>query len=118
MSGGLGPHVLRVDGVEVAAEEMGDQLVLSCALTDDESLLPPLAVYAAGRMLKEDAALAYGDARAFLWQGAPADADAHAMLRLFETFMDSCDWWRARVEAVRGGEAKSASAPGEMMIRP
>lgn len=133
---------LRVDGAEVFAEETDRSLVLRCVLTDDETLLPTLASYAAGRMLKEDATLAYGevseghtvgtsaaqpsggpaarwpDGAAFLWQSIPADADAHGLLRLFETFMDSCDWWRARVDALRGNESFEASAPETVMIRP
>ena len=127
------PYILRVDGMEVFAEEIDGRLVLSYALTDDESLVASLAAYAAGRMLKEDAVLAYGgvgvaasrqDAKtssrqAFIWQDAPADSDDHGMLRLFETFMDSCEWWRARVDALNeGGGAQSTSAPDAMVILP
>jgi len=117
---------LRVDGAEVEAEEMDGRLVLSCALTDDETLLPTLATYAAGRMLREDATLSYGVAegrgpsnyQAFLWQDVPDDTDEHGLLRLFETFMDSCDWWRARVEALRGNDTAVSSVPETVMIRP
>ena len=126
ISSGSVSFTLRVDGAEVIAEEMDGRLVLSHALTDDESLLPTLAVYAAGRMLKEYATLAYGNlqpiktssSQAFLWQEVPANADSHAMLRLFETFMDSCDWWRARVDAMRGEGASVASAQETVMILP
>ena len=117
-SRGAVSSILRVDGVEVSAEEAGGRLVLSCELTDDESLLPKLAEYSAGRMLKEDASLAYGNRRAILWQDAPADAGVHELKRLFETFMDSCDWGRDRVDALRGGEQVSAPQSEEMMIRP
>ena len=109
---------LRVDGVEVVAEEMDERLVLLCSLSDDETLLPTLATYAAGRMLKENATLAYGNHSAFLWQDVPANADSHALLRLFETFMDSCDWWRARIDALRGNGPAETSAPETMVIRP
>ena len=118
ISGNGVSSVLRVDGMEVSAEEADRRIRLSYALTDDETLLPTLATYAAGRMLKEEAALSYGDGRAFLWQDGPADADAHAMLRLFETFMDSCDWWRERVDALRGNAEGAAAVPETMMIRP
>lgn len=118
ISGGGGSAVLRVDGMEIVAEEADRHIRLSYALTDDETLLPTLATYAAGRMLKEEAALSYGDGRAFLWQEAPADADARAMLRLFETFMDSCDWWRERVDALRGNAEVATAVPETMMIRP
>ena len=117
---------LRVDGAEVVAEEMDGRLVLLCSLTDDETLLPTLAMYSAGRMLKEEATLSYGIVEGrragglttFLWQDASVDADAHGLLRLFETFMDSCDWWRARVEALRGNGTVETSVPETMMIRP
>ena len=104
---GSSSFTMRVDGMEIVAEEAGGRIVLSFALTDDASALPLLASYATGRMLKEDAVLAYGapgrqvsgphGRAAFLWQDAPADADERTLLRLFETFADSCDWWRARV---------------------
>ena len=124
--GGTMSFTLRVDGMEVFAEEMDGRLVLSHALSGDERLLPTLAAYAAGRMLREDATLAYGNCQtikplgpqAFIWQEAPADADAHRLRRLLETFMNSCDWWRARVDALRESEAESASVPETMMIRP
>lgn len=118
ISGNGVSSVLRVDGMEVSAEEADRRIRLSYVLTDDEALLPTLATYAAGRMLKEEAALSYGDGRAFLWQDAPADADARVMLRLFETFMDSCDWWRARVDALRGNAEVAVAVPETMMIRP
>lgn len=108
----------RVDGAEILSEEADGRLILSCVLAEDESPLPTLAGYAAGRMLKEDAVLAYGDGKALLWQDAPADADPHALLRLFETFMDSCDWWRERARALRGGDAEGAHAAESMVIRP
>lgn len=124
------PFVMRVDGMEILAEESAGRIFLSFALTDDASQIPMLASYAAGRMLREDAVLTYGrmaDAGAqggdegpcaFLWQSAPADADGHVFMRFFETFMDSCDWWRERVDVLRGGAPDGSSVPATMMIRP
>ena len=128
------PFTLRVDGKEVRVGESAGRIVLSTLLTDDDAMLPVLAAYAAGRILHEDATLAYGrqpDAgsrkpkagspesgsrlSAFLWQDAPADADDRALVRLFESFADSCDWWRARVdERGKGGTAEISEA----VIRP
>ena len=115
---GSASYTLRVDGMEILAEERDGRLVLSRVLTDSDELVPALAGYAAGRLLREEAALsaepnAHG---AFLWQDAPAAADAQALVRLFETFLDSCDWWRSRVAGDAAGGA-AATAP-EMMIRP
>ena len=114
----------RVDGAEISAETADGRIVLSCPLTDDESLLPSLARYAGGRMLREDATLSFGQpglsssgsgSSAFLWQDAPADADERTLLRLFESFADSCDWWRARVDE---READGAAEISEAVIRP
>lgn len=109
---------LLVDGGMIVAEDVGGRLRLVCRLTDDADDLPRLAAYAAGRMLREDAVLAGDAAGAFLWQEAPAGADAHRLRRLFEAFADSCDWWRARVEARRSADASSDSPFSEMIIRP
>ena len=120
----------RVDGAEICAEESDGRVALACVLSDDESVLPALAQYAAGRMLREDATLSFGQPglsspgsrsaspqpSAFLWQDAPADADASALHRLFETFANSCDWWRARLEPQSGDDGPSPFP--EVMIRP
>ena len=113
---GASSFTLRVDGQEIVAEERDGRLILSRKLTDEDALLPSLAGYAAGRMLREDAVLASdpGVPGAFLWQDSPATADASALVHLFETFLDSCDWWRARVA---GDVEKPESVPA-MMIRP
>jgi hypothetical protein len=103
--------------MEVVAEERDGRIVLSYAVSDDDSLLSALARYSAGRMLREDAALTW-DNGAFLWQDVPADASQGEMARAFERFMDSCDWWRERVDALHGGKASAAAAPESMMIRP
>lgn len=116
--GGASSFTLRVDGAEVVADERDGRMVLSCALGDDESMLPALAEYAAGRMLKEDAVFACDDGgRAMLWQDAPASADQRSLRRLFESFMDSCDWWRARVDALRVAGA-AAPEPDMAVIMP
>ena len=106
---------LRVDGREVLVEMSAGRIVLSVALTEDESMIPALAAYAAGRILREEATLAFGNGNVFLWQDAPADADDRTLLRLFESFINSCDWWCARVEERGKGEAVEIS---EAVIRP
>ena len=128
---GASSFTLQVDGADVLAEERSGRLRLSLALSDDESLLPKFAAYAAGRMLREEATLTVGERTAgskpstpqpsngptlFLWQDVPAAANDHALARLFETFMDSCDWWRARVEEQTGNEERAT--PELFMIRP
>ena len=108
---------LRVDGMEVLTEERDGRLILSRVLTDTDDLLPTLAGYAAGRLLREEAVLAAdpNTRGAFLWQDAPATADAQTLVRLFETFLDSCDWWRSRIA---GETSNTSESVPEMMIRP
>ena len=114
---GADSFTLFVDGGEIVAQANGRGLRLMCSLTDDESQLPRLAGYAAGRMLREDAVLSCGRQGAFLWQDIPPNSDRMEMQRNFEVFADACDWWRARLsETDGGGEASSPFA--EMMIRP
>ena len=114
---GVDSFTLFVDGGEIVVQTNGRGLRLLCSLTDDESQLPRLAGYAAGRMLREDAVLSYGRQGAFLWQEIPPGSDRVEMQRNFEMFADACDWWRARlVESEPGGESPSAFP--EMMIRP
>ncbi len=116
---GAEDFVFRVDGGEIRASVSGGRIVLCQKLTEDADSIPLLASYAPGRMLREDATLAFGELAgtqcAFLWQDAPATADDRMLSRLFETFMDSCDWWRARVE---GSRLESPETPPPMMIRP
>ena len=112
---GARSFTLQVDGADVLAEERSGRLRLSLALSDDENLLPKFAAYAAGRMLREEATLAYGKGLVFLWQDASVDADDRTLVRLFESFTDSCDWWRARVDERGKGDAVEIS---EAVIRP
>ena len=90
---------LRVDGVAVAARLMNGRLVLSREITRVEADLPKLASYAAGRLLREEAVLAWDEnaEACILWQECPANASSSQLLRFFETFLASCDWWLARV---------------------
>ena len=78
-------------------------------------MIPALAAYAAGRMIREEATLAFGEGNVFLWQDAPSDADDRTLMRLFESFTDSCDWWHARVDERGKGDMVEIS---EAVIRP
>ena len=115
---GASDFVFRVDGGEVHASASGGRVLLCGKISGDPEALPQLASFAPGRMLRENAVLAFGGMAgsqcALLWQDAPATSDEHAFARLFETFMDSFDWWKARAEAMRG---ETSEIP-PMMIRP
>jgi hypothetical protein len=108
-----------VDDGEVRAEAYNGRIVLSRVLTEDASMLPQLASYAVGRILKESAVLSCDEkAKAFLWQDASLDSGERGMLRLFETFMNSCDWWRERIDAMGGNGSGAGEEDETMKIRP
>jgi hypothetical protein len=115
---GVATFTLRVDGMEILAEERGDRLLLRYNVTDIENLFGRLAEFAAGRMLKEDAKLSAEPSSGglFLWQSVDSRANAHDLLRFFETFTASCDWWRERVESIH--EEGPQLGPDEMVMRP
>ena len=68
------------------------------------------------RMLRDDAVLSCDADGAFLWREMPSGADAGTMQSVFESFADSCEWWRARLEEADAGGG--ASQFPEMVIRP
>ena len=115
---GSSSFTMRVDGMEIVANEANGRIVLSYVLTPEASLLPVLSGYAAGRILREDAVLTCDKSSAFLWQDAPGNSGTREMVRFFETFVDSCDWWRERVDALRGGAAAAGAPDDTMVIRP
>lgn len=108
--------VFSVDDGRVEASVDRGRLVLVRGLAASGDIdLAQFAGYAAGRVLREEAVLAYdpGDDRLILWQDVPADADAGLLRRFFEVFAASCDWWLARIDG-----AGTASSVPEMTIRP
>lgn len=106
--GGAMSFTFTVDGAEIAAREAGGRLQLERCLwqaaeEDDETALrlpATLARYAAGRVLREEATLAWDPNRdaAVLWQDIPASAPVERLRRFFEVFAASCDWWAERVK--------------------
>ena len=114
---GAASFTFRVDGRDMAASEAGGRLVLRCTLQEDpaDDLVERLAGYAVGRMLKEEATLAWDPERnaLILWQAVPAQTADGVLRRFFEVFATSADWWHARVR----DDGETASIP-EMVIRP
>ncbi len=116
VSSDSGAFSFLVDGHAVEASvEKGRLLLTSDLAPASEADLVALADYAAGRVLREEAVLAYDPATdsVILWQDLPVSSDDALLRRFFEVFTASCDWWRARVKG-----AETASAIPEMMIRP
>lgn len=108
---------LVVDGRPFTAREDAGRLVLSCVLAEEpeDETLERLSGYALGRMLKEEATLAWDPAasRLLLWQAVSSAVSDSVLARFFEVFATSADWWFARVR----DEASVARIP-DMVIRP
>jgi hypothetical protein len=109
-------YAFRVDGWEIIAEKIGSRLVLKLYLDVAYDDLPLFASYAAGRLLREEAVLAWDDnaQKAVLWREIPPNADHPMMKDAFEDFADSCDWWVQRVMEI---DAPKSVFP-DIMIRP
>lgn len=111
--------VLKVDGGDVRVRLDGRRIVFErtiCTPDEESGALARLAGYSAGRMLKEEATLAW-DPRAkelILWQDVAAMASDGVLRRVFEVFCTSCDWWLARVNE----DGSSVRSFPEMMIMP
>ena len=115
---GSSSFTMRVDGMEIVAKEANGRIVLSYSLSGDSAIVPTLCSYAAGRILREEAVLTCDKSSALLWQDVPASSSDREMVRFFETFVDSCDWWRERVDALSGGATASTAPDDAMVIRP
>lgn len=120
---GATAFAFAVDDAEIAARESGGRLLLERRLWepsgDDESAarIPGLlARYAAGRVLREEATLAWDPDRdaAILWQDIPSSAPSERLCRFFEVFAASCDWWAERLQEALTPEPVFP----EMVIRP
>lgn len=113
---GTDVFTFRVDGGEVVAQTLGSRLILKRYLEVSFDDLSVFAMYAAGRMLREESVLAWDTRaeRAFLWREIPGHADLTALKEAFEDFADSCDWWIQRAAET----AVPQSVFPDIMIRP
>lgn len=104
-----------VDDDPVTARTQGGALQFRWMMPEGLPL-ERLAVFAAGRVLREEAVLAWDPAteRAMLWQGAAKGADDRALVRTFQAFLNSRDWWAERVREIKAPKAKLA----DLVIRP
>jgi len=108
----------QVDGTAVFASTEGARLVLRCVLVTepDEETLAKFAGYAAGRLMREEATLAWDprENALILWQDCPPSADDELLRRFFAVFLMSCDWWAARA----GETGEEYQSIPEVMILP
>ena len=120
---GCRDYSFAVDDFEVRAQETGGRLRLTATVFtptrdgSDEGRLAELAGYVPGRILKEEAVLAWDpdSESAILWQEYPATAEADDLRRFFEVFAASFEWWRDRANA---SQAEVESPMPEFVIRP
>ena len=93
---GPASFIMEVDGAEVTARILRHRLVLSKIIDRNEADLPRLVSFAPGRMLIEDAVLAWDEraATCILWQEVPEETAPADLITFFENFMSSSDWWK------------------------
>lgn len=121
---GNGSFTFRADGHAIEARERAGRLVLKCIVTpaqpdpDAGGATATLAAYATGRMLKEEATLAWGENGLFLWADAPSDASGRDLAAFFEGFAASCDWWRERADELQAEPSQGGADVAETIIRP
>ena len=88
-----------VDDGEVKAIVASGELRLERELPAGGEHAVRLAEFSAGRILREEATLAW-DATAekfFLWQAVPDTLSDERLKLFFEVFTASCDWWLDRL---------------------
>jgi hypothetical protein len=109
-------YAFRVDGWEIIAEKQAGRLILKSYLDIGYDDLPEFASYVAGRLLREEAVLAWDDKtqKAVLWREIPENSNPAVMKEAFEEFADSCEWWMQRLSDIRAPE----SVFPDILIRP
>lgn len=95
---GASSFAFRIDDRVISAEKSNSRLVLRRVLDVSPDDLARFAAFAAGRMLREEAVLAWDERseKAFLWREIPSGTDAAGLRTTFEDFCASCDWWDSR----------------------
>ena len=115
MPGGAASFVFLVDDGEIRAVQERNVIRLSRVVAGSDKA-EELAKLAPGRMLVEGAVLAFDPAagEVFLWQEIPADASLAELSMFFESFLNSCDWWRDMAD----NAVPEQTAMDEFVIRP
>ena len=104
-----------VDDDPIEARIVGGRLRLSWTFPEDAPA-SVLAGFATGRMLREEAVVAWDPSagRAILWQRAQSGADDRALVGMLQDFVNSRDWWKDRVAELAAPKATLA----DFVIRP
>ena len=112
---------LLVDGGDVRVREEGGRIVLErvlCRPEDDSGALARFAGFAAGRLLKEEATLAWDPNReaAILWQDVPASDSGHeAYHAVCKSDRSDPDEWVMRYAFPLAEAASRPLKPGETL---
>jgi hypothetical protein len=116
LSQDLSVYAFRVDGWEVVAEKIGNRIALKHYLDIGVDDLPQFASYVAGRLLREEASLAWDESaqKALLWREISTNANLSEIKAAFEEFADSCEWWMQRVLDINAPK----SVFPDVLIRP
>lgn len=107
-----GPVSLLVDEMTIRVDIAKVGMVMRYVLGRTDEVNAALILgYAAGRILKEDAVVAYDpeNDEIFLWSKIAANASEAKMTKVFEEFMTSCEWWRTALGAESANAKESVS---------
>ncbi len=110
--------VFAADGLSVSVTEGAGRLRFCYALgPTTEAGFSALARYATGRLLREEAVLAWDprNKQLLLWQEVSSGVSNEDLARNFELFLASCDWWVARMDELAKADGKP---PAELVILP
>ncbi len=112
----LSSSAFTVDGLEmrIAGEPGGVRFEFRLGAADDAALAR-LGSFASGRIVREDSVLALdpSDGSLFIWQRVGSSESDDAIVRSFESFAASAEWWNDRL-----GDGKPQDEVPEMVIRP
>lgn len=116
-------YTLSVDDFEVRAQVRNNRLLLSASVYtpprdgSEDGFLAEVTTFVIGRILKEEAVLAWDpdSDSLMIWQEFPVDVGPNDLRRFFEVFTASFEWWRDRVREVRDGARQKMP---EFVIRP
>ena len=105
----------KVDDEPVRTRVLDGRLVMEWRFPA-EAPAERLATHATGRILREEATVAWDPAaeRAVLWQSAAKGADAAGLKKSFSDFLNSRDWWQDRVKELSAPKASLT----DMIITP
>ena len=108
-------YVFRVDDDPVRVRLSGARIILEWRFPEGVPV-ERLAGFATGRILREEATLAWEPSveRALLWQPIPQDADGGELERSVGAFLNSRDWWKERVREFSAPKPKMA----DLVFRP